>query len=63
MLCYLEKLSLITKSECEESKVSQEEADKLLVAVAKVDEKKPPAEAADTDDLVFFTASVSNHKT
>lgn len=53
-MCYLEKLSLITKAECEESKVSQEEADKLLVAAAKVDEKKPPTEAADTDDLVFI---------
>lgn len=49
---FLEKLSLITKVECEESKSTQEEADQLLCAAPKVEEKKPTAEDTDANELV-----------
>lgn len=47
-----EKLSLITKVECEESKSTQEEADQLLCAAPKVEEKKPTAEDTDANELL-----------
>ena len=45
-------MTLITKTECEESNVSKEEADTFITQKAEVKEEKKPEPEDDPDDLI-----------